>query len=327
MARFCPYCGSQIRVEAKFCHVCGHLLPVFKPPVKAGQPAPKVQSPTPRQRTTQPVQKKPPHVLTAPVETTPVNNAVQRPVKLVEQMTGRSALSFPGEVDFGEIGMQGIASEAAKVFSPIAGIFHDLGSYLGGALKIITKPGALIGTILLAGMWFALDYFKDSGSELVKILSWLTYSEGGYGRPIAGMVGGILGKGTVAAAILSVFNGGIGRTFKGLAALFTGKGQKRGILGILLGIVIGAAAYLFFAGTGASKETAMAGIAGTLLAMQAMGGESGKLYDLAKSLTSRKTDGFRSEVKGKCLGLLTGITLGFAIATVLTAFGVLEGLL
>ena len=119
MARFCPYCGSQIRVDAKFCPACGHPLPVFKAPVNTEQSAPKVQNPTPGQRTTQPVQKKQLHVLTAPAESAPENNAVQRPVKLVEQMTGRSALSFPGEVDFGEIGMQGIAGEAAKVFSPL----------------------------------------------------------------------------------------------------------------------------------------------------------------------------------------------------------------
>ena len=56
------------------------------------------------------------------------------------------------------------------------------------------------------------------------------------------------------------------------------------------------------------------------LPLEALGSGNGKLYELARSLTSRISNGIREEAKGRCDGLLTGIALGFALATVLSAF-------
>ena len=64
----------------------------------------------------------------------------------------------------------------------------------------------------------------------------------------------------------------------------------------------------------------MSAIAGALLSLEALGAGSGKLYTLAQSLTSRAADGIRTAVRGKCDSLLTGITLGFAIAPAVAAF-------
>ena len=130
----------------------------------------------------------------------------------------------------------------------------------------------------------------------------------------------MLGKGTVAAALVSLFNGGLKELFKGIGALFTGHGEKRSIFSTIFGILIGGAVYIAFVGPdNVSGATAMAGIAGVILSLEALGGGSGKLYELAQSLTSRATNGVRTVVQGKCDGLLTGLTIGFALATVLSA--------
>ena len=155
----------------------------------------------------------------------------------------------------------------------------------------------------------------------MNLLSFLTYAEGGFDRSGIGILGGILGKGIVAAGLLSLPRDGVINAAKGIGALFAGHGEKRGILNILLGIVLGAAAYYVFVGPdNASAATAMPGIAGALLTMEALGSGNGKLYELARSLTSRISNGTREEAKGRCDGLLTGLVLGFALATVLSAF-------
>lgn len=64
----------------------------------------------------------------------------------------------------------------------------------------------------------------------------------------------------------------------------------------------------------------MAGIAGAVLSLEALGGGTGKLYELAQSLTSRAENGVRSAVRGRCDGLLTGMTLGFALGTAVPLF-------
>ena len=242
-----------------------------------------------------------------------------------------TAAASVGELDFGDLEIPGLADVGGvvtKVFAPVSGIFHGIGSFFSGIFRIFRKPSALIGTVLLAALWFVLARFRGSDSQIVKILSWLTFSEGGFDRSALGTVGGVLGKGTVAAALVSLFNGGLKELFKGIGALFTGHGEKRSIFSTIFGILIGGAVYIAFVGPdNVSGATAMAGIAGVILWLEALGGGSGKLYELAQSLTSRATNGVREAARGRCDGLLTGLTIGFALATALAASGVLEELL
>ena len=161
---------------------------------------------------------------------------------------------------------------------------------------------------------------RDSTSPLVKILSWITYAQGGFDRSsIAGTIGGIIGKGTVAAGLGSLFTGGIPNFFKGLGSLFKGTGEKRSIVSLVIGAVIGAVLYFAFTGPKlASAQTAMAGIAGAFLALQSIGRKEGPLYQLAQSLTSKTVNGVRTVQSGKAQSFLTGLFLGFAAATAVT---------
>ena len=109
-------------------------------------------------------------------------------------------------------------------------------------------------------------------------------------------------------------------TVWGIGILLSGSGDKRGIINIFLGIVIGAAAHFAFAGhNNVTGKTAMVGISGVLLSLEALGG-SGRLYELAVSLTSRVTNGMREVARGKCEGLLIGMTIGFTLTTIVSLF-------
>lgn len=367
MAHFCRYCGSPLREGANFCPKCGKSLvkttapkaPEQAPPAverelhlnervpnrpqAVQRPAADVQpqqtNPQTRRPSNQRLHSAPPVAAPispgkaqtgAAVHSTRGHQAAERAQAALADQVRTLTASAAGELDCGEVFLDGpgtLYKAAEQALSPLSGVLQGLGSYVGGILHIFKRPVSLIGTVLLAALWFALAKLRGSDFEIVKILSWLTFSEGGFERSLPGMVCGTLGKGTVAAALVSLLGGGFVNAFKGIGALFTGHGEKRSLVSILLGALIGAAVYFAFAGRYASAETAMAGVAGALLSLEALGGGSGKLYQLSQSLTSRAADGVRTAVRGSCDGLLTGLTLGFALATALSALGVLEGLL
>ena len=262
------------------------------------------------------------------VKQTPNKQTQVKQKEIKPQIKTQAAAATAGEIDLGIIsgeltipGMSDAGKTAGRVLSPVNGIIHSIGSFLGGITGIFRRPAALIGVLLLAALWVVLARHRGSDSGIVNLLSFLTYAEGGFDRSGIGILGGILGKGMVAAGLLSLPRGGLTDVAYGIRALFAEHGEKRGILNILLGIVIGAAAYYVFVGPdNATAATAMPGIAGALLTLEALGSGNGKLYELARSLTSRISNGIREEAKGRCDGLLTGIALGFALATVLSAF-------
>ncbi len=341
MAKFCRYCGSPVGENAHFCRKCGRQLTAASP--QTGTQQQKVRS-APQTTDTQmrsapaaqPVQqRKAParqQTQTASRPAEPKKAAAAAPSPVRQQIGTLTASAAAGEADLGELQFPQAVSAAVpeiSVLSPVKGIFQSAGSFLRGVSDIFRKPSALIGTLVLAALWFALSLFRDSDSQIVRILSWITFSEGGLDRSVPGMVGGALGKGTVAAALASLFTGGLKDLIKGIGALFTGHGEKRSKASVILGLLAGAALYIAFAGADSlSGAAAMTGISGALLSLEALGGGSGKLYELARSLTSRAADGVRTAVQGRCDGLLTGLTMGFALATALTALaGTLGGLL
>jgi hypothetical protein len=243
----------------------------------------------------------------------------------IVQENAFAAPTAAGELDLGEVELSGLETLGAgvtEVPGAVEGISRVIGSYIGGIHRIFTNRAYLIGVVVLAVLWFVLAWFRDSDSWLVKLLSWLTFSEGGFNRSFLGMVGGALGKGVVAAGLFSLLHGGISDALKGIVGIFTGDGGKLGIVETLFGILIGVAAYFAFVGASASANTSMAGIAGALLSLEAFGSGKGKLYELSQSLTSRSVNGIRTVMQGKCDGLLIGLTLGFAFATTL---GILKG--
>lgn len=300
MAKFCKYCGYPVHEGANFCQGCGKNIAARE----TNQNVPKIQPP--------------------PAVYQPAGSVM---VEIV-QSQDFTAEAMDGEINLGELMIPGISELAGKtgaefikktVSSPITGVFHYLGAFLGGIFKIIVKPKALIGTLILAVLWFVLGLMRDSDLEIVKFLSWLTFAEGGYDRSMAGVIGGVLGKGTVGAALMTLLSGGIPKAIKGAGAIFTGHGEKRSLAAFAIGALLGIMIFLFFTGPDlASAETSMAGIAGALLSLEALGSGGGKLYGLAESLTSRVKGGVRTAVMGRTEGLLTGLTLGFVFSSAIS---------
>lgn len=359
MAKFCRYCGSPVSEGAKFCRNCGKALalessrPETAPAQKKEPARPRTEKTAARQpsaRVNEPAAKAKP-TETAAVQEKPVEtasekkttktakqpaeksrsrrssqkNASEKQIGVpVPQVRTLAASSSAGEIDCGVMdlpGFSGITEPITEALSPIAGIFQGIGSWVSGIFRIFKNPVSLIGTLALAALYVFLALNRGSDSPIIKWLSLLTYAEGGFDREgILGMIGGTLGKGTTAAALLSFFNGGLVNVFKGIGAMFTGHGEKRSFICLLFGILLGGAAYFAFVGRQPSEGSFAAGIAGALLSLEALGAGSGKLYTLAQSLTSRTTDGIRTAVQGKCDSLLRGLILGFVLATVLSRF-------
>lgn len=348
--KFCRFCGNPVREGAKFCRACGKSLAAGD---EASRRSQKVSTSQHEQKQEDPVAQNPgsgkstmskqtPKKLTPEKQTPEKKTAVkksavkQTPKKqpsvkqkeIKPHIETQAAATTAGEIDLGIIsgelkipGLSDAGTNAGRVLSPVEGIIHSIGTFMGGISGIFRRPAALIGVLLLAALWFVLARHRNSDSGIVNLLSFLTYADGGFDRSGIGILGGILGKGIVAAGLLSLPRDGVINAAKGIGALFAGPGEKRGILNVLLGIVLGAAAYYVFIGPdNASAATAMPGIAGALLTLEALGSGEGKLYELARSLTSRISNGIREEAKGRCDGLLTGLVLGFALATILSAF-------
>ncbi|MCR5660807.1 MAG: zinc ribbon domain-containing protein [bacterium] len=336
--RFCPACGKPLGLtcgncgallseKSRFCPNCGQVVNAAPAPF-ASQPSPQRSAPAPQRVASAPVrQPSPQRPAPAPQRQAPAPVQPQKQVAslaksvIMPQVQTLTAAATAGEMDFGELALPGLenvgdgVASAAKVYAPLSGLFHGLGSLAGGAFRVVKKPSSLFGAAILALLWFVLALYRDSDSIIVKFISWLTFSEGGFDRSLPGALCGILGKGTVACAWISLFRGGFKDTIKGIGAFFTGRGEKRGIGSIIFGIALGFTAYFAFAGKFASADAAMAGISGALLSLEALGTGNGKLYELAQSLTSRVQNGTRIALQGRSDGLLTGLSLGFALGT------------
>lgn len=300
--KFCRNCGQQIPASAQFCRYCGYRFTDAPAPAAKGAasaPAP-AEKPAPRAKAAAPVQ-----------PTAEIAPAVSE-----ERVDAGRAGEFALELDAAEA----TTESAAGVSAPAGALATALGRFLGGIPGAFKKPKTLLFLLLMAVIWVVLALFRRSDAAAVQILSWLTFARGGQGRGVLGAVGGALGRGTVAAALASLFTGGLGHTLRGVGGIFKGSGEKRGLVPLLLGAVLGAALYLFFAGVQtASGATAMAGISGAVLALQALGKKGGGLYDLAAGLTSRAENGARVKRAGKAESLLLGLALGFAAAAALAA--------
>ncbi len=287
--RTCPDCGNEVSDTARFCRKCGHK---FEGAASASAPT-----------------------------ITPAQARDHREaVKVVE------ALSQPGEFTLTDF-MPEVLSDVSEsvrsvkeVLAPFTAIGSGIKSFISGIFGIFKSPRNLIMTLALVALWTFLGMNRGSDAAPVRILSFLTFADGGFDRDAAGMIGGIIGKGAVGCMLASVFSGGIGKFAGGLGAMFRKTESKRSIIFMLLGLILGIGLYFtFVGGENASAATAMAGIAGAVLSLEALGSKEGCIYQIAEAFTSKKVDGVRMACDGKANSLLGGMTVGFAIITALSS--------
>lgn len=316
MARFCGSCGRPAPDGARFCAGCGAALREA-----AAQRAPG-PDPSARERSPAGVQPRETAEVRPPLEARQA--AASGPLSAASTPDGLAAAAAAGEFFCGafQLEQEGSAPAAGPaasgVRSPAGGLLDGALSLVRGVAAVVRRPAALVGALVLAVLWFVLGSLRNSDSPVVKVLCWLTFAEGGLDRSVPGALGGVLGKGTVAAALVSLFNGGLKRAGKGVAAVFKGHGEKRSLVSLGIGLLVGAGLYFVFTGPGASLRSTMAGLSGTLLSLEALSGDGG-LYSLAEALTGKAQNGVRTAVRSRCDGLLTGLAAGFALTAALLA--------
>lgn len=293
--KYCINCGGEIADDAKFCRHCGS--PVY---TAEEQTAETKVSETKAEEVVKAVGSK-------------ITGAIPASTQAGETALGES-FGLGGEI------LSSYKGEAGKILSPIRAIFKTIGSFFKGIVGLFKTPKNLVIILVLLVIWIVLWFFRDSDSPIVKISSFLTFANVGEGRSIIGAIGTAFGKGTVAALWVSLFSGGIPAFFKGIGGMIKKTGDKRSIVFIIIGAIIGAALYLAYAGIKTSTWTsAMAGIAGAVLAAESLGQKSGPLYELAQALSSKAENGIRKPHSGKVQSLFTGLFTGFTLATVITS--------
>ena len=230
-----------------------------------------------------------------------------------------TAQGSAGEAALGTLGA--VESGAPAPEGPVRVVgsgFKSLFTSIGAAFK---NPKKLIPAFILAGVWLTLNILRAFGIEPLptRMLSFLTFANAGTSGGIAGAVGGIVGKGVFAYALVS------------LIGLFTRKGgEKRrfadtlkGAFGVTLETLwaylcgIGAAMllYLFISG-GATRVSFMGGIAASFLAAKAAL-NTGFIRRLLGSFTKSK-----SPSHPNVSGLIRGLSVGFGAAALIGLSGV-----
>jgi hypothetical protein len=200
-------------------------------------------------------------------------------------------------------------------------------SYVRQSLNVLKNPKQMIPTVILGLFWLGLALLGSFGINPlpVRILSFLTFAQGGMFGGVFGAVGGILGKVVVVAflnaAVIPLFQkkapfsgvgGGIKGFFKSLAVK-----SMASIAPLLGGLGISLLLYAFM-NSSQSLQNSIVGIIAFVMLLQNMGRQGGFLWGLvfsaAGSISKGKTPSYIEVSR-----FLSGMTLGFALAVALSA--------
>ena len=226
-----------------------------------------------------------------------------------------------GEAALGSMVLKNVAQNVVPGPGKVIG--SSFKSLFASIADIFKKPIKLIPAIVLAVIWFVINILQacNVNSTPVRVISFLTFAEGGMHGGFIGAVGGIIGKGMFVGAVVIIIG-----LFKK-----KNKGERRSlkdtILGsfgfsldtlfvYLTGIGVSMLFYLFISG-GALKVSFMGGMGAMILAaFTALNG--GFLVGLINAFTSRgKT---KASPTGRSIA--RGLALGFIISAFLGLIGI-----
>lgn len=197
---------------------------------------------------------------------------------------------------------------------------------LASLKQMLKNPKQLIPMLALVGFWLVLSILPALGINPlpVRLLSFLTFAQGGMYGGAVGAVGGVMGKAVfayfVSALLLPLFSGknpfrGMGGGFK---AFFSGLAAQSASAAapLLLGIGLALVLYNFFTGN-AGLVNSMAGVVGFILALKALLSKGGFIWGLlltaANKLTKGKTPS-QEAVRHGVSGYAAGSALGMALS-------------
>ena len=273
---FCSKCGNELPDDANFCDKCGEPAAGVPNDRAAGDQAP--------------------------------------PDKPETQAFSFSASGASGEEAHGSIGNAALSSVSdAGPGKVIAAGFNRLTASIASAFK---EPKRLIPAIVTAVIWLVLNILKACGIEPApaKILSFLTFANGGLSGGLIGAVGGIIGKGVFVGALVSLIGSFARKGGEKRSPAETLKGafgfSADSLWAYLCGMGAAMLLYLFISG-GALRSSFMGGAAASFLAARAAL-KNGFLSRLLGSFTKSKNTS-----SPNIRGIIRGIAAGFAAAALI----------
>lgn len=296
-AKFCSKCGAQLKQNAKFCSKCGAV-------VKSDN----VQAVQPPQQTQQLPSANAQFVQPAAPQTPQLQNTAQELGAMV---------NAPAQLGGFELDCGGMQHEMNTLLSPAKALLSGFTNIFSGLKNIHKNPKAIVFALILAALWIVFMIWNQSGKAngFSKVMSMLTFAEGGAFGSVANKIGGVFGKGIVVSALMGLVSGGLRNLPTSFKTMFS-KGLDIGLL--IFGAGFSVTVYQLCAGY-AGTYGVMVAVSGAGIGLNALGGTGGYLQTLAVSFTSRKLGGIRIANGVKSKSLLTGVTLGSVLAASLSA--------
>ncbi len=313
--KFCMNCGAALTPESLFCLNCGEKVTKLQEKPTEDQTVHSSAVPTNIQK--QPAQPKP------QVDSAAVTSAV---LSATAQLFGNTsvALSSGGEMAFTQT-IPSVGKTLTATLGPLKYLLNGVLGLFKGFQAAIKDKKKLIPAIVLAAIWFLFTLLPALGinPHPVKLLSFLTFAQGGVGTGIWGTIGGIVGKGVFAYFITLMIPtsgnkpiSGIGKGLKSLFSSLTAKG-KGTAAPLLLGMGTSLIAYHFMTGN-ASLQNSMAGIAAFILSLRAMSGKVSFIQGFILSVGQKLRKGKAPDIS-LVNRVMAGCTTGFALGVALSA--------
>jgi hypothetical protein len=252
LSKFCTACGLPLQENVKFCTGCG--APVRS--TEAGQEAEKAET-----------------VPKEPEQRTPVNVS-----PAFAQAAARLLPTSRAAVTAGEMALP------QEMFPLAVPEFTNVSGFLGSGVRQIL-PGfkaafrdrrRLIAALVLAVLWIVFIFLPPAVTDAVpaKLLSWLTFAQGGLQGGLLNKLGGIVGKGLLAAFFTSLLvdKSTWSQMKAGISAVTGGlKGDQATIYRWLLGMALALILYNLMVGS-TSLQNSMASIACLGLSLRSLAG-------------------------------------------------------
>lgn len=251
---------------------------------------------------------------------------IEKEVDEQNQIQEQQSFDFDADLASGEAALGSIVLKKVTqniVPGPGKVIGTSFKSLFASIVDTCKKPVKLIPAIVLVVLWLTISILQASGINPlpVKILSFLTFAEAGLHGGIIGAVGGIIGKGLFACAvviIISLFKKKNKCEKRSLKETIHGSfGFSLNTLFVfLVGIGVAMLFYLFISG-GATKRAFMGGMAVMLLAaLSALNG--GFIPNIINAFTSKG----KTKASEAGVGFTRGLALGFIISAFVGLIGI-----
>lgn len=259
LSKFCTACGAPLQENIKFCTRCGALIRNKD----AGHGGEKIISPMIN-----------PETVSKQTEPRILVNVSPALASIATQLLHTSR----APVTTGEMTLpQEMFPLAVPEFTNVLGFFASgVGQILPGFKIAFLDKKRLIAALVLAVLWIVFIFLPPAATDAVpaKLLSWLTFARGGLQGGLLNKIGGIVGKGLLAAFCTSLIidKSTWGQMKAGLSVVTGGlKGDKATRSNWLLGMALALILYNIMVGS-TSLQNSMVSIACLGLSLRSLAG-------------------------------------------------------